>query len=233
MSGCHVNNDIADVNRAFDTTWHDSTYAPGDPERVISMSFNGSAVYAFVLLANQIPRTTTFTNLTFHIDGALAGQFNHLPDSSTDILYNVPVFAHTGLSYTSHEFEIHMGGSGHSLLLFDYVVYTVELENLTQMTPTSTQTQASSSSFTSIGHPITSKPLTTGLIIASVFGGLALVIAAGMSFHMFLRRRLAAPMPDSNLALCKTSLRDATLSPGPTREFRSSREHSNPESGFQ
>ena len=35
--GCNINRTIADVSRAFDKTWHDSTYHVGQPERRISM----------------------------------------------------------------------------------------------------------------------------------------------------------------------------------------------------
>ena len=127
-SSCRINSKNVNVSRAFDGTWHDATYNPGQPERVISFVFDGTAVYAFAILANHVPSTTTFTNLTFHIDGMSVGSFTHWPDSSTDILYNVSVFNQSNLPSSLHEFEIHMGGSTASLMLFDYIVYTTEEE---------------------------------------------------------------------------------------------------------
>ncbi|KAH9912311.1 uncharacterized protein BXZ73DRAFT_36142, partial [Epithele typhae] len=122
--GCRVNNTIADVHKAFDGTWHDSTYHPGQPDRVITMSFNGTAVWAYTLLANQIAWTTTMTNLSFSVDGVHKSVFTHNPDTTTDILYQQQVFSMSGLQLKPHTLEIRATGTDASLILFDYVMYT-------------------------------------------------------------------------------------------------------------
>ena len=216
-TGCHVNSTIANVSRAFDKTWHDATYHPGQPERVISMSFTGTAVYAFFLLANQIISTTTLTNLSFVIDGAPVGpQFIHQPDSTTDILYNVSVFSHSGLSNTQHQFEIHAGGSNDSLLLFDYVIYTADEDDsttTTTSTPTSSRTStagntslkstsslgaSSSSTNTATSLPVTHHP-TLGPILGGVLGGVALALISAISFFVIRRRYLALSKSDATV----------------------------------
>ena len=152
--GCHVNRTIVDVEEAYDQTWKDSTYHVGDLEHVISMSFTGTAVYAFTLLANKIIWTTTFTNVTFHIDGEDSGIFTHWPDNTTNILYNVSMFSRTGLPNKAHQFEIRMGGETDSLLLFDYVVYTSEEVEKSPVTNTTASSTSSSLIFPSPLSPI-------------------------------------------------------------------------------
>ena len=168
--GCNINRTNANVNRAFDKTWHDSTYHAGEPERIISIQFTGNAVYVFTLLANQIPATTTFTNLTFYLDGGLVGNFIHEPDNSTGILYNVSVFSLPGLTNEPHEFEIRMGGGPKdSLILFDYVMYTTEEDATPSVSPFTTPslTPISDSQSSSVAKIVrstaTSRPTSTSL----------------------------------------------------------------------
>ena len=168
--GCNINPTTADVNRAFEKTWHDSTYHVGEPERIISMQFTGSAVYVFTLLANQIHATTTFTNLTFYLDGGLVGNFIHEPDSSASILYNVSVFGLLGISNKPHEFEIRMGGGPKdSLILFDYVIYTTEEDATPSISPLTTPSlmpisdSQSSSVAKIVRSTATSRPTSTSL----------------------------------------------------------------------
>ena len=134
---CRVNTRIVDASRTFDGTWHDSTYHPGQPDSVITIFFTGVAVYVFNLITNQVdPDTASFTNLTFSIDNVLVGQYIRFPDNTTDILYQVPVFSHTGLENFPHVLEIRASGTSDSLTLFDYVLYTAE--DNTASTPEST-----------------------------------------------------------------------------------------------
>ncbi|KAI0778899.1 hypothetical protein BD413DRAFT_447284, partial [Trametes elegans] len=114
-----------DTSLPFDGTWHDSTYHPGQPERTITVKFTGIAVYVFNIVVNSIPLVTTFTNLTFILDGAHVGNYVHEPDGSSEILYDVPVYTNTTLPHTSHTLVISTGpGLNASLVLFDYIIYT-------------------------------------------------------------------------------------------------------------
>ena len=76
-SGCFIH---LDPSQTFQGTWHDSTHTPGDAEdRVITAQFTGTAVYVYNALANTVEFTTTFTSLTFAIDGEQVGSFQHVP----------------------------------------------------------------------------------------------------------------------------------------------------------
>jgi hypothetical protein len=117
---------------AHNGTWHDATAAaPRDPLS-ITLPFAGTAVYVYALLANGIPGSpgvTTTTNLSFVLDGAHAGDFVHNPDGSGATQYNVNVYAKARLHNGNHTLVIHPMAAGladaqHSLILFDYAVYT-------------------------------------------------------------------------------------------------------------
>ncbi|KIJ52528.1 hypothetical protein M422DRAFT_243315 [Sphaerobolus stellatus SS14] len=108
----------------LDGTWHDGQYVPKGTSSgatgplTITFTFTGTAIYAYGAVHS-------FMDMTFLIDGQSVGQFTADP---TDYLYNVTLFAHTGLSSGQHTFVLMAGssdGSGQiSLVLFDYLVYT-------------------------------------------------------------------------------------------------------------
>ncbi|KAI0640174.1 hypothetical protein C8Q77DRAFT_116628 [Trametes polyzona] len=158
-TGCFIQ---LDTSQTFDGTWHDTTHTPGDPEpRVITAQFTGTAVYVYNVLANTVPFTTTFTSITFTLDGTNAGQFIHVPTDSTDFQYNVPVFVQTGLSNTDHTLVIEANGDKNSsLVLFDYIVYTFEDDP-----PTTTTTSTLSS--TSPSPPTSDTPPNTPTVTTS------------------------------------------------------------------
>lgn len=69
---------------------------------------------------------TIYTNTTFEVDGVLAGVYEHKPDpAGYQYLYNISVFSKTDMSMGEHVLVMSaIQGSGPSLLLFDYAVYT-------------------------------------------------------------------------------------------------------------
>jgi hypothetical protein len=89
----------------------------------ISTSIPGSAIYAYCILDNN-PNYTTFTSLTFTIDDAQVGSYQHTPDGSGTYVYNTLVYANALLSNGQHTFVIHNPITSDSLILFDYVVYS-------------------------------------------------------------------------------------------------------------
>ena len=146
-----------DASRIFKRTWHDATYHTFDgPDRTISFDFEGKAfpsqmymydygvliqnvlgqaIYVFFLLANNIPYVTTFTNLSFTLDGEHMDVFSHEPTDSPDYDYNVPVFAKTDVPTGRHSMNVVATGANHSLLLFDYVIYRYDLLDFPQFPP--------------------------------------------------------------------------------------------------
>ncbi|KAH8116543.1 hypothetical protein DFH11DRAFT_1505911, partial [Phellopilus nigrolimitatus] len=114
-----------DSLEAFDYTWHDSTQEGGESGvRTIEMTFTGSAVYVFFILANEVTEyVTTLTNVTFSLDGSYAGSYVHSPSPTTDYQYNVPVYVNASLENSQHIFEVRTTGEANSLILFDYLIY--------------------------------------------------------------------------------------------------------------
>ncbi|TBU32982.1 hypothetical protein BD311DRAFT_471836 [Dichomitus squalens] len=194
-----------DASLTFDRTWHDSTYHPGDPERVITVGFTGVAVYVYHIVPNQAGSdVTTFTNLSFFLHNESVGQFVHEVDETSNYAYayNVLVYANTTLPDAEHFLDIRASGPNSSLLLFDYVVYTA---NMTETT------QDASSTSTDIAHPATSHSLDTptmgsvmcctGASLAASPGtsvttpllgtllGIAVALLLSLTTFIFLRRR--------------------------------------------
>ncbi|THH14257.1 hypothetical protein EW146_g6058 [Bondarzewia mesenterica] len=196
-----------DVALAFDNTWHDATHHPGDPEgRTVSISFNGTAVYAYCIMANYInPGITTLTNLSITLDGGDAGTFVHVPSNSTEFEYNVPVYVNQNLGDASpHQLVLSANSEVNaSLFLFDYLIYTIDTDNITTQDvggsttfsarfPSSTTKLTSSTSVASQPIELRSNSLPIGAIVGGVIGGLALVILLVLVL-VFLRRRRLQP----------------------------------------
>ncbi|KAI0722587.1 hypothetical protein C8Q76DRAFT_365887 [Earliella scabrosa] len=139
--GCGVHPGIVDPRQTFGGTWHDSTYHPGGGEHGFTVTFTGTAVYVYHLVANVIPYITTLTNVNFYLDSQPVGQFVHYPDplAPNIIEYNVLVYSTTDLPNTRHDLIVYASGDEDSLILFDYVVYTAVEADVTAETNISSQ----------------------------------------------------------------------------------------------
>ncbi|ETW77817.1 hypothetical protein HETIRDRAFT_326292 [Heterobasidion irregulare TC 32-1] len=124
--GCKATQGGVSNNSAFNGTWHDSTHHPGDGGRTVTLSFSGTAVYAFGIMGNDFgPGVTTLTNLSVVLDQLTVGNFVHSPTNSTDIQYNASIFAVQNLENIPHQLVITANSSeAPSLFLFDYAIYT-------------------------------------------------------------------------------------------------------------
>ena len=150
-TGCFVH---LDKSLTFDGTWHDSTYAPNDEPYTVEINFTGesrkellfltnrgltvnalchlvcakgTAVYTFFALANFVQFATTLTNFSFTLDNNIVGTFEHIPTTSTDLNYSVPVYVNESLENVPHNFLITAIGpdsANNSLILFDNLIYT-------------------------------------------------------------------------------------------------------------
>ncbi|EJD35801.1 hypothetical protein AURDEDRAFT_175140 [Auricularia subglabra TFB-10046 SS5] len=94
------------------------------------MTFNGTEVYVFCVLVNNIDITIQDTRLQFHLDGAPVGSFFHQADLTTSTyLYNQLVFQSQSLPLEEHMLEVINTATEDqtrgSLVLFDYVIYTI------------------------------------------------------------------------------------------------------------
>lgn len=138
-STCGIHPGIVDPDVAFSGTWHDSTYSPDGPGHTITVNFTGVAVYVYHLLANGPPGIVVYTNLTFYLDDHHVGVFSHVPEISntTTIQYHVPVYVNTTLPDAPHTLVISATGRDVSLILFDFVVYTVVESDKAKSSPSS------------------------------------------------------------------------------------------------
>ncbi|KAI0640159.1 hypothetical protein C8Q77DRAFT_1153048 [Trametes polyzona] len=188
---------VIDVNATFDGTWHDCTYHPGTPDRTITASFSGVAVYAFFTVPNFLQFTTTFMNLSFYVDDAYLGQFEHTPDASSTINYQVLGFHTTDLPNTNHTIDIRATGPSDSLILFDYMIYTVDDSDdvASSSTPSPTSSQPPVTSLIPSTTPsVPTAPISshTSLSVGAIAGGVVGAIAVlGFVFGLvwFMRRR--------------------------------------------
>ncbi|KAI5115992.1 hypothetical protein M0805_009064, partial [Coniferiporia weirii] len=110
-------------------SWHDATWVPGDSGGdIMTVNFTGSAVYVFIILANNLDPTTTLTRLSFSLDGEVVGSFVHSPTTSTDYEYNVTAYANDNLANAQHTLIMQTTGDTPTLILFDYVIYSTDDE---------------------------------------------------------------------------------------------------------
>ncbi|KAJ7167452.1 hypothetical protein C8R43DRAFT_877357 [Mycena crocata] len=118
-SGCLVQ---PEIGRLFDYTWHDTTQGDGGVPSTVTLNFTGTAIYLFCVVPNSIPFATTLVDLKFVLDGVLIGTYTHVPDSSNEILYSVPVLSSVNLKNEPHTLVAQTASN--SLFVFDFAMYT-------------------------------------------------------------------------------------------------------------
>lgn len=124
---CAIKPSELDTSQIFDQSWHHGSYLLNNPISV-QVTFPGTAVYVYNVVPNTIPGANTFMNISFAIDGETVGQFLHVPDSISEIMYNHLVYANTTLSDSPHTLVMSASGSNESFIFFDYLLYTTEVD---------------------------------------------------------------------------------------------------------
>ena len=124
---CTIKPSELDTSQIFDQSWHHGSYLLNNPISV-QVTFPGTAVYVYNVVPNTIPGANTFMNISFAIDGETVGQFLHVPDSISEIMYNHLVYANTTLSDSPHTLVMSASGSNESFIFFDYLLYTTEVD---------------------------------------------------------------------------------------------------------
>ncbi|KAH9914661.1 uncharacterized protein BXZ73DRAFT_26564, partial [Epithele typhae] len=120
-TNCAVSLDHTSVH---DGTWHDGTTSPNEVPHAITAQFTGTAVYVFNVVPNKALLVESVSDMIFFLDGQQVGTYQHQPDDTWGYMYNVCVFAKTGLSNGAHTIEIRAGVAESNIILFDYIVYT-------------------------------------------------------------------------------------------------------------
>ncbi|TFK89883.1 hypothetical protein K466DRAFT_7269 [Polyporus arcularius HHB13444] len=161
-TGCLVK---LDPLQTFDGTWHDTSHHTTDSNpRFLQVRFTGTAVYLVNILANAVSGASTTSSLQFTLDGAEDGTFLHSPSDSPDPIFNVVVYARDGLDNTEHTLKMQAADTPDSVILFDFILYTVPDE------PGSTDPAPSTTTITStsLDHITTTTTSITTSFMTSV-----------------------------------------------------------------
>ncbi|KAI0333968.1 hypothetical protein GY45DRAFT_136830 [Cubamyces sp. BRFM 1775] len=192
-TSCLIPPGIIDPSKAYDGTW----FYTGEASTTLVASFTGTAVYVYNILPNTVPsHAPTLTNLSFSMDGVYAGQFIHIPDSTSTVLYNMSIFSASDLANTAHILTISVQGENASHVLFDYLVYTTddsELQTSSSTTPPTSITSPSGGSVPTSSSPHPSSNTSTapiGAIVGGVIGTVAILLLMALIFLLYRSKRL-------------------------------------------
>ncbi|KAJ7320865.1 hypothetical protein DFH08DRAFT_789070 [Mycena albidolilacea] len=115
-----------DPASAFQGTWHDSSQFPGGPAVNVTLSFEGTAISVFCILSNNASKGISNSDFVFMVDGVPQKSFTHLPDNTSDFVYQAKVLDVAGLNRGTHKVVMATDNSAGSLMLFDFARYTFD-----------------------------------------------------------------------------------------------------------
>ncbi|KAG8866235.1 hypothetical protein FRC20_008933 [Serendipita sp. 405] len=130
----------------YGATWHDTTRDRNTTVKSVEYSFEGTAIYIYGIIINIVRTDSVFTtnnNLSLWIDGHLASVYQHQPLNTNSYEYDVPVFALSGLSPSTHLARVDLEES--SVFLFDYLIYSTPEATSTSSPVASPNTRSVSS----------------------------------------------------------------------------------------
>ncbi|KAL0946546.1 hypothetical protein HGRIS_012751 [Hohenbuehelia grisea] len=198
-----------DKLKAFQGTWTSATYNPGLNNISVNFNFEGTAIYIFFILANNVaPGITTKTTANFMLDGVPAGSYLHTPNSSSDLTYNELAFTKQGLLNKNHSFGIVTTGSENILVTFDYAMYTFVDQQVPASSPgsstRSTLSETRSSTPSNPSRSGSSSRTSSRIAIASIVVPVIFIIIGIIVFFKCHRRgaraRMVFPVPNSDAA---------------------------------
>lgn len=169
----------------------------------------GVAIYAYCILGNTIgPLDAPPMNVSISLDQDYVGEFVYTPTTSTDFIYNFPIYANDTLSNGQHTLSLSaVGTTNASLVLFDYAIYTyvsscpflisiddISLRGVYRVDTDPTSSSASSATATSTSSPPSQEHSHVGAIVGGTIGGLvgAIVLLLALLFILRRRRRMSA-----------------------------------------
>ncbi|KAK1232886.1 hypothetical protein PQX77_003954 [Marasmius sp. AFHP31] len=176
VQGCRI---AFDTQKSYNGTYTAATYRSEMNTMGFSLSFQGTSIAVYFILANgdYDPSTITRTECDFILDGLLEGSYAwDQPPNKTGPEYNVEVFRKEGLENRLHALKVETGTKTQDVYIaFDYATYTVEEpdENIDSRNGS---------------NPSPSKGVPTGTIVGSVIGGIAFIVSALLVLLMCRKR---------------------------------------------
>ncbi|KAJ6592251.1 hypothetical protein DFH09DRAFT_1073315 [Mycena vulgaris] len=85
---------------------HELHRLPGGLAPSVTLSFTGTAIPVFCILANTVPDAITTSDFSFTLDGTPMATFLHVPDSSSEFIYGLLVFSVDGLGRGPHKLDL-------------------------------------------------------------------------------------------------------------------------------
>ncbi|KAH9917971.1 uncharacterized protein B0H18DRAFT_685913 [Fomitopsis serialis] len=189
-----------DTDKAFKGSWHDTTLLPNAAgANVVSMSFTGTEVWVYCIMAQKVNSTAiiTATDIDIELDGEKVKTYVNIPtnlDATTgDFSYNVTVYDNTNL--TNMEHTLKMTVLAGSWIAFDYLQYTYDSIQVPAMpvgpatsgTSSSSSNSESSTTFTtsSNGDTVTTsassvKPASSPTTIITPVSGLRTTVTSSV-----------------------------------------------------
>ncbi|KAI0652611.1 hypothetical protein C8Q79DRAFT_111144 [Trametes meyenii] len=126
-------NIVLDGNQVYNRTWHGTAYTPGQASQPsLSFNFSGTAVYVYGVILDRPPPGGTFTlstNLQVYLDKSLTQSNNQgVWNSSSGPIYqyNALIFQKSDLPSGDHTLQIQAVNNDSAIILFDYIVYTMD-----------------------------------------------------------------------------------------------------------
>ncbi|KAL4261057.1 VWFA domain-containing protein [Pleurotus pulmonarius] len=184
-----------EASNVYNRSWTESLFVPlpdcGDTTVIPSASvvFNGTAVYVLCAIAQFGWSHRTDSNMTFLIDGKVAGTFSRPSLGPAGYEYNVTVFSKTNLLPGEHNLTIqngHINGT-RSLILLDAILYTQDIGEPIAGPPGLTPPN--------IIPPSTTPPSKTPTIVGGILGGVGALLLLAITILMwrcYRRRHLVA-----------------------------------------
>ena len=85
------------------------------------MIMAGNAVYLFNILQNG-----ALTDVNITVDGKFASRYTYQPQlpDYMQFVYNTPIFSQENLPFGDHSVQVSAFGPDHTVVLFDYALYT-------------------------------------------------------------------------------------------------------------
>ncbi|KAH9917970.1 uncharacterized protein B0H18DRAFT_1033057 [Fomitopsis serialis] len=199
-----------DKAKVFMGSWHDTTLLPNAVgANVVSMSFTGTEVWVYCVMAQKVSSTAiiTITDIDIELDGEKVKTYVNTPTNqdatASDFSYNVTVYSNTNLTNTEH--TLNMTVLAGSWIAFDYLQYTYDdigeipvvgpTTSGSSSSPSNSESRTTSSNISTSSVKPSSSSATTkshpsiAAIVGAAAGGAAAVVLLSIILCVCRRQR--------------------------------------------